>query len=246
MDSNSQNPSAQARSADAGSGHADLGRDPPPRPLSNLDTPDEEARLDRDVGAWLDRNGNGDYVRSWDPRFLRQMPLLSRLWGYDEEWFRERLFSETLHLTRMAGRRLSLPELSIYGMHASKGIVAASYDRPLTFGVTAFFLWRGAATFRMPFYQPQFVRFTHPQLTKRPFFSIVAWHGTRIGAYGAVGYAAYFFLAERYRRYMTDSFAQEGLKFELVLKTLVDDMQVNLDAFERDQQTRRRLSEQSD
>ncbi|CAN8105680.1 unnamed protein product [Discula destructiva] len=246
MDPDSQYPVEDAGAAQAAMIDAELRRDPPPRPNSILDTPEEEDQLDGEVDAWLARNGNGDYVRSWDPRYLRPMPVLSRLWGYNEEWYRTRLFGLTLHHTRVAGRRFSPSELAIFSMHASRGIVAASYDRPVALGVTALFLWRGAATFRLPGYQPRFVRFTHPQLTRLPWLSTLAWHGTRVGAYGAVGFAAYYLLASRYRTYMVDVAIDECLSHELGLKTLVAEMSVNLDRFNQEQRTRGRLSGQRD
>lgn len=222
----------------------ELWRDPPPRPETKLDGPEEAAQIGKEVENWLQRNGNADQLRSWDPRVMYQLPVLSRVWGYDEEWYRMKLFGENLHLTRLTGRRLSTEELSLITFYISKGVAAASYDRPIAFGVTAFLLWRGAATYRMPFYQPQFVRFAHPRMTSRPHLSGLAWHGTRIGAYGALGYAAYRMFSGQYQRYMIDSFGDDGLQYDLGLKKMTDDIDANVARLERDVQRRRGLGGQ--
>lgn len=239
-----QQPSAQPDTNKAASHHTDLWRDPPPRPPYKTDTPEQDAAVERDLLAWNTRNA--DYVRSWDPHSLCQLPLLSRLWGYDGAWFHYSMCHDVLFRTSLAGRRLSPTELNLLCMYLSRGTVAASYDRPVTIGVTAFFLWRGAATFRMPFYQPRFVRFTHPQLARRPLLSTMAWHATRTGAYGALAYTAYYFLAPRYRKYIQDEFVGECMLHELGMKTLADDMGNNLDRLNREQTTKRRLNGQDE
>ncbi|KAF3760679.1 hypothetical protein M406DRAFT_353492 [Cryphonectria parasitica EP155] len=230
----------------AASEDMNLRQDPPPRPVTTYDTPEEEDEIEDQVVAWVERSENSAYLRSWDPRPLRQMPLLSSFWGYDEDWYRNKLWNEALHVTRVAGRRLTPEELSLFTFHVSKGVVAASYDRPFALGVTAFLLWRGAATFRMPFYQPKFVRFAHPQMTRLPFLTSMAWHGTRIGAYGAVAYVAFGLLSQRYQTYMMNTFGDAGLEHELGLKKLVEDTQDNLQRLEREAERRRRLGGQID
>lgn len=152
--------------------------------------------------------------------------------------------TETVQYTRLVGCRLSPAELNLLGLHLSRGVVASSYDRPITLGATAFFLWRGAATFRMPFYQPRFVRFTHPQLAKRLLLSTMAWHTTRAGAYGALGYTVYRFLAGGYR--IRTAFVNDCLAYELGMKTLCVVMAKNLERFDREQSKRRRLNGQGE
>lgn len=244
-DSKNTTPGGRGRDEAAASSDKlnDLWRDPPPRLATVMDTAEERAKLRSDVSKWLDRDGqrNHTYLRSWDPRTMCQLPLLSRFWGCDEAWYRQVLNNNILVMTRMAGRRLSPDELSLFAFYASKGVVAASYDKPLAFGVTAFFLWRGKATCRMPFYQPRFTRFAHPQTASRPFLSGLAWHGTRMGAYGALGYAAYRLLSGPYQEYMTESFSNEGIMLELGLKELAEDMDANILKLARDEEKRRGL-----
>lgn len=146
---------------------------------------------------------------------------------------------QNVSLARMAGRHLSSDELSLVSFYSSKGVVAASYDRPIIFGVTAFLLWRGAATYRMPFYQPQFIRFAHPYATSLPRLYGLAWHGARISTYGALGYAAYILVSERFENYMIQSFRREGLQFEVGLKKLLDDMDANTARRDLDEKRKR-------
>lgn len=217
---------------------------PPHPPLCEGKPTEEERRQNRlDVQAWRDRNGNAEYVERWDPRFVLHLPLLSRFWGYDDEWFRTHVSHENLKMTLVAGRRLTFEELDLCSFYASKGVVAASYDRPFTLATTAMLLWRGASTFRLPFYQPKFVRVTHPQLSSRPFLSTMAWHGARIGAYGAVACAAHCLLASKYRYHVITMLTDEAL-MDPGLSTLFLDMQehrIRLDRaeFEREQRERR-------
>lgn len=172
--------------------------------------------------AWATRNSA--YMAAASLRDLHPMPVLSRLWGYDEEWYRAQLHKKIIQFTLFAGRRMTPPEFSLFSLHASRGIVAASYDRPVALAATAFFVMRGAATFRMPFYQPRFTRFSHPHATRFPFLASTAWHCVRAGAYGVVGCAAYICFASGYREYMEMSAVAGAFKTELGLQALRDDM----------------------
>lgn len=206
--------------------------DPPPPPNHISNTPKENALNNARQVAWIDRNM--DYVQSFDPRGLRQLPLLSRLWGYDHYWYRSGIEFEVAELTSWAGRRLDPEEMSIITPHAARGVVAASYDRPIAIGATAFALWRGWSSYRMPFYQPRFTRFMHPQTTQRPFFSSLAWHSARVGVYGLLGLTAYKLLAQHYCSHMLNSFIQDALDCEPGLERLVQDVADNLKRLDRE------------
>lgn len=233
-----------APKSDHGDNHTDSGAscpadnlDPPPPPDHSSDTPEQKAHNDEEMDEWLDRNI--DYLRSFDSRGLQHLPLLSCLWGYDYPWYTSKIIYEVAELSSWAGRRPTPEELSIFTSHTARGVVAASYDRPIAIGATAFALWHGWYSYRMPFYQPRFVRFMHPQATRLPIFSSLAWHSARVGAYGLLGLTAYELLAERYRTYMINSFTTDALNYESGLEQMGEDINNNLDRLDREREARR-------
>lgn len=205
------------------SADAELWNDPPPRPGLKQESPEDCERLEQDLHFWLNRNGNRDRMEDWDARLVVRLPLLSCLWGYDEGWYRMMIFSEVVHLSRMTGRHLSGDEFDMAAFYTSKAVAAASYDRRIIGGLTALLFWRGSATYRLPGFQPHFVRFAHPQATRFPRLSAFAWHSTRTCAYGIVACAVYFLATDRYQRYMTSQALGDGLGNDPVFKELVDD-----------------------
>lgn len=220
---------------DSGASHSLDGMDqsdPPPPPNHISNTRNQDLLNNIQQVHWMDRNM--DYLQSFDARSLHQLPLLSRLWGYDLYWYRQGIEFEVAELTSWAGRRLNPEEMSIFTSHAARGVVASSYDRPIAIGATTFALWRGWSSYRMPFYQPRFTRVMHPQATQRPFFTSLAWHSARTGVYGLLGLTAYKLLAQHYRTHMLNSFTQDALDFDPGLDGLVQDINVNLKRLDRE------------
>ncbi|KAJ0118376.1 uncharacterized protein J7T55_009159 [Diaporthe amygdali] len=202
-------------------------RDPPPPPSHRDNTAEEAALAEEQRNAWILRNLG--YLQSFDVRGLHQLPLLSRLWGYDFGWYGLSIMFKIADLTMLAGRRLNPQEMSVFASHTARGVVAASYDRPIAIGATSFALWRGWSSYRMPFYQPKFTTWVHPQASRRPFLSSLAWHSARVGIYGLVGLSAYKLFSDRYIDYMLVNFAEDALKFDPALKKINQDMNNNLD-----------------
>lgn len=220
----------------------DLDRsDPPPPPDHKSATPEQIALNDARKDEWVVRNM--DYLKSFDSLGLQHLPLLSRLWGYDYAWYCARIAMEVAEVSSFAGRRLDPEEMQVFSSHTARGVVAASYDRPIAAGVTAFALYRGWSSFRMPFYQPRFTRFMHPQATQRPFLSSLTWHSARVGVYGMLGLAAYHFLGLRYQSYMVDSFVRDAMECELELEGLNYSISENLGRLKKERDRRRGKTE---
>lgn len=216
----------------------DLDRsDPPPPPDHKSATPEQVALNEERMDDWIVRNK--DYLRSFDSHGLQHLPLFSRLWGYDYSWYSSRIIMEVAEVSSWAGRRLDPTELLVFTSHVARGVVAASYDRPIAAGVTAFALYRGWSSYRMPFYQPRFTRFMHPQATQRPFFSSLVWHSARVGVYGALGLAAYKLFGLRYGSYMVNSCIRDAMECELDLEYLNDSIDENLDRLDKERDRRR-------
>lgn len=211
----------------------DLDRlDPPPPPNHKSNTPEQDALNDAQLDAWCERNM--DYLQSFDSRGLHHLPLLSRMWGYDYHWYSSRIISEVAELTSWTGRRLTPGEMLLFTSHAARGVVAASYDRPIAIGATIYALWRGWSSYRMPFYQPRFTRFMHPQATYRPYLSSLAWHSARVGIYGLLGLTAYELLAQRYRLHMMDAFVRDAVAYDPGLEEVEQDIHDNLARLDRE------------
>ncbi|KAH8783384.1 hypothetical protein F5883DRAFT_680607 [Diaporthe sp. PMI_573] len=206
--------------------------DPPPPPNHTSNTPEQDALNNERHKAWNERNMV--YLTSFDSRGLHHLPLLSRLWGCDYNWYTARITSEVAEVTSWAGRRLSPEEMSIFTSHAARGVVAASYERPIAIGTTTFALWRGWSSYRMPFYQPRFTTFMHPQAAARPFLSSLFWHSARLGVYGLLGFTAHKLLGRRYRDYMRESFFFDAINFDPGLEEVVNDIDDNLDRLDRE------------
>lgn len=220
----------------------DLDRsDPPPPPDHKNDTREQVALNQERMDDWVRRNM--DHLKSYDSRGLQHLPLLSRLWGYDYSWYSAWIIIELAEVSSWAGRRLDPEEMSVFTSHTARGVVAASYDRPIAAGVTTLALYRGWSSFRMPFYQPRFTRFMHPQATQRPLLSSLAWHSARVGVYGMLGLAAYKLLSLRYQSYMVDSFINDAMHCEPGLETLNDSISENLDGLDKERDRRRGKTE---
>jgi hypothetical protein len=182
---------------------AEYYRDPPPPVPSDIRNRHEVDRLTEQVREWLKRNR--EYLTSPDFRALHQLPSISPLWGYDESYYRTKIVDDLLHITRLAGRRLTPDEMALYLHHTSKSTVAKSYDRPTAIAATLFLINRGWKSYTFPFYQPTFQHF-NPRVfpsQSRPLLrgriAVASWHGLRCGLYGGFGLLTYHFLAPRYR-----------------------------------------------
>lgn len=215
--------------------------DPPPPPFHKDDTAKQIAQNRAKKDAWIDRNFH--YLDSFDSRGLHHLPVLSRLWGYDYQWYRGSIFSEVVQVTSWAGRRLDPDEMQIFTSHIARGTVAGSYDRPVAFGVTAFALWRGWSSYRMPFYQPRFTTFAHSQASARPFLSSLCWHSARTGVYGLLGYAAYELLGPKYRFHMRNSCFFDAICLDSGLEELEADIADNLGRLDRERDSRQDKTE---
>jgi hypothetical protein len=207
--------------------------DPPPPPTHRSSTAEQGALNNERHDAWNERNMA--YLTSFDSRGLQHLPLLSRLWGYDYNWWASRITAGVAEVTSWAGRRLNPEEMSIFASHSARGVAAASYDRPVAAGATVFVLWRGWSSYRMPFYQPRFTKFSHPQATARPFLSSLSWHSARIGVYGLIGLTAYKLLGQRYRDYMRESFFLDAINFDPGLEDVAKNIDYNLGRLHKDQ-----------
>lgn len=221
MASDSDKGGTRGDSNASSSSFTDLDRhDPPPPPTFKGCSPEERSLGKERAQAWIDRNTA--YLRLSDSRGLQHLPLLSRLWGYDYQWYCAMIAAEVTSVTLLAGRRLNPEEMSVFTSHTARGAVAASYDRPIAIGATILALYRGWGSYRMPFYQPRFTTFVHPQASLRPFLSSLAWHSSRVGLYGLIGLATYKLLGERYRSYMMDRSVEDAVQVDPGMQGLVD------------------------
>lgn len=105
--------------------------DPPPPLPADLDapTPTEAATLD----AWLRRHES--YITTIRWHHYATLPALAPLWGYADADFRAECLESLLFYTRAAGRKLSDAERDAVLTPIARTAVAASYDRPIAFGV---------------------------------------------------------------------------------------------------------------
>jgi len=93
------------------------------------------------IREWLKRNR--EYLTSPDFAALHQLPSISPLWSYDESYYRTEIVDDLLHITRLAGRRLTPDEMALYLQQTSKSTVAKSYDRPTAIAATLLLINRG-------------------------------------------------------------------------------------------------------
>ncbi|KAK3384500.1 hypothetical protein B0T24DRAFT_608698 [Lasiosphaeria ovina] len=181
-------------------------RDPPP-PVPSDRKGHKVDGMSEQLREWGKRNG--EYLASPDFRALHQLPSISPLWGYDESYFRIEIINDLIHITRLAGRRLTPDEMALYLHHASKSTVAKSYDRPAAIAATLFLINRGWKGYTFPFYQPTSQHF-NPRVFPSPSWPLLrgriaaaSWQGLRCGLYGGFGLLTYHMLAPRYRSLFT-------------------------------------------
>jgi hypothetical protein len=172
---------------------AECRRDPPP-PFQSDD------KLFRE---WMQRHR--DYFISLEHMQLHQLPNLSTLWGYDEEYFRTEILRKLAHVTRVAGRRLTSHEIALYLDNAMKETVIQSYDRPAAITITLLLISMGWTNYTLPFYKPPSAHFhlRIPPPLSRPLIrwciATASGRGARCGLYIGFGLLAYKVLSPVYR-----------------------------------------------
>ena len=187
-----------------------------------------DIRTNEQLRQWV--SSNHDYLTSLDFASFQQLPSISPLWGYDESYYRKEIACELLRITQLAGRRLTPEEASLYLQHASKSIVAQSYDRPAVIAGTLFVAYRGRWFHEFPFrllssrtFDPYIFPNVGPPLLKGSF-AWTSWHGARLVAHFGMGFLVCHLLAPFYR-HVFHSKAPELLTIEPRLGSLASDVQ---------------------
>jgi hypothetical protein len=198
--------------------------DPPPTLKDPNDLIPED---DPVIVAWAERNRG--YLRNTDYRKFKQMPILSPLWGCDEEWYRQRVTMALISGTMMAGRRLTSDERSLFLHLAARGVVQSSYALPITAGATLAFYFAGRSTYRFPLYEPTFNRFDPNHFPSRSWSLLrgrlagMAWQGVRAGSYGLVGMGFFRVVADPIGTYLMEKSMLDAVLYDPGLQKMCDD-----------------------
>ncbi|KAI3394260.1 hypothetical protein diail_2963 [Diaporthe ilicicola] len=112
--------------------------DPPPPLPAKLDqpTPAEDLALD----SWIKRNTS--YLSTIPWHKYANLPVLAWMWGYADCEFRNECISTLIFYTRATGRRLTDEERDAVLEPVARNTAAASYDRPVAFGLGSWLMAR--------------------------------------------------------------------------------------------------------
>lgn len=123
---------------------------------------------------------------------LPQMPLVSRPFGFSQEWQKQMVASTLVQTSAYMNRVLTPPEADALGLYRSQRLVLASYTMPLTLTSGAYFAYRKRREYRFPFFTPITL---NPDVFPTQRLALVRgaqaqllWHFLRFAAYSLTSY----------------------------------------------------------
>jgi hypothetical protein len=134
-----------------------------------------------------------------DKSLLRPFPIVGRLLGFNEKTLDKLLQLQLKDVQRHIGRPATQEEVDAFSYWAANQLSISSYGTPLGIATGSIFAYRGAGTFRFPFWQPNLDTFNPSSLAIfKGNRAIMAWHATRLLAYSAMGAAFGNFVFQGY------------------------------------------------
>lgn len=126
-------------------------------------------------------------------KFPQPVPIIGRLLGYNSQFLSKLVESRIERASKILQRPITEDEATALAYWAAKQVRVISYSHPTGIAFGALRAYQTSNTFQFPFYKPEpgtFASLTWPS-ARIPLLSgpraVVAWHATRLIAYGIVG-----------------------------------------------------------